>query len=163
MRTFARLLLTLMGCALVGASVYIAVDTETRAARWQQRVNSAESIEATNLMILRSQDYSNLLMESLRVMANENGLLCERDAKAMDVMLALEEANAKLKAALAEATNLMQGQLAENDRLMEELDRAYYRIMLLERTVDSLTPQPTPADDLDDIKDDLLDIFTPQP
>jgi hypothetical protein len=128
-------LLTIAAC-----SVIVTLDTETRAVRWQQRVESVESIKELHTQVAVAQQYTDSLFEATKMLANENGLLCERDAKAMRYVTALEAANLRLKTALKESVESLQTQIEANNELHAEIEMLYYRISMLELALDFMNP-----------------------
>lgn len=125
----------------VGTS-YIAIDTEARAVRWRQNAESTEYIQELNCQILQANDYSQRLMEAVRMLANENGILCERDAAMVKVVAEYEEENARLKASLKEAVTTMQSQQQELNALYEQVERLKYKVQVLEQALENVEVSP---------------------
>ena len=126
--------------ALIGICVgttYIAVDVETRAARWQAYHESNQFLEKQNEKLLEANMYSQRLMEAVRMLANENGLLCEREAKMVQIVAEFEEENRRLKASLNEAVDMLQEQQDEMNRLHETIERLRYKVKVLENALES--------------------------
>lgn len=138
--------------------IYEIFGTEYRAITWERRVNSAEVLEEQKCDALRSIEYGQDCLGVARMLATENGLLCERDAKLTLYVAGVEEENMRLKAVVADGVDRMESMLQENNQLHEELDRTYYRIQCLEKALEFM-PTPATEEDLDDIKDDVLEIF----
>ncbi|MHC4302549.1 MAG: hypothetical protein ACYS7Y_35260 [Planctomycetota bacterium] len=111
---------------------YYAVNTEAQAERWLRRTASYENVRQLNLEILRANEYSELLMSSVRMLANENGILCERDAASMLVVSEYEGENRRLALALDEACDRLQSQQEEIDDLIDENDDLRWRLETLE-------------------------------
>ena len=124
---------------LVGICVgttYHAMDVESRAAKWQEYVESNQFIESMNNDILEANMYSQRLVEAVRMLANENGLLCEREARMVQIVAEFEEENRRLKAALNEAVDMLQEQQDEMNALYETIDRLQYKVKVLEKALE---------------------------
>ena len=133
---------------VVAASValtegYVIVKTEAQVRTWESRVESATYLEGVSADILKAQDYSERLFESVQTLARENGILCERDKKAQSYIVSLEEENARLKSVVAESVEKMQTMLDSENALKEDIDRLNYKIEVLEKALKLI---PTPAD-----------------
>jgi chromosome segregation ATPase len=129
----ALLLVAIMVC--LGA---ITLDTEVRAARWERRVERVETLRQLNCDILRAQEYSGNLMESVRMLANENGILCEREAALLTVISGVEEENNRLGVSLDESIKRLQEYEKQVNELIDEAERASWRISQLENTIETL-------------------------
>lgn len=149
-------ILALLGC--VAGLVYDIVNIESRRAQWEEHVQSAESWARLNEQVMYSQMYSRDCLEAVRMLANENGILCAREVKMTAYVTAMEEENTKLKNSLKESVENLERQIAEINQLHEELSRAHYRLEVLEAAL-KLVPTPAEEPTLDDIKDDILGIF----
>lgn len=125
---------------IAGGSVWCAVETENRAARWENRVQTADAIAESNLQISQAYDHNSYLMETIGIMAVENGLLCERDAKTLQVVTEFDEENRRLKASLGEAARLLEEQIEELNELIDENSRLTYKVEVLERAIDRIPP-----------------------
>lgn len=132
MRVFICVLLLVISAGSLGH----AIDTEHRAARWERYTNAAESIEKVNKQISQSQAHSKNLLSALGTMANENGILCERDAQSMQVVREFEEANQKLKFSLSEAVARLEEMTEQVNDLMDENNSLHYKIEVLERAIE---------------------------
>lgn len=126
-------IILLVICALLGA--YVA-DVESRASRWNEYIGSAQQLEEVNENLLASQVYSQRLMEAVRALSLENGLLCEREAKMVEVVSQYKEENRRLKQALTEAVNKMKEQRIKMNEMYEQIDRLHYKIEVLEQALD---------------------------
>lgn len=132
-----RLLLgTVVGLCLALAWNFF--ETEYHVLRWQERVESVESLEAMNLIILQAQIYSDDVLQMASQLAFANRELMERERQTTSYVVALEDENTRLKASLVEATTHLQDQVAENNNLHKELENANWRLKTLEETVKSL-------------------------
>lgn len=126
-------------CFLIGFSVIVTIQmckTEHYVRVWQNRVASLEQREADIGYIETAQDYGRLAVESCRMLALENGLLCEREAKMTSVVAALQEENTKLKGAIAESVENMQAMLDENNDLHREINRLNFHVEVLENSLE---------------------------
>jgi len=134
----------------------IALDTEARATRWERRVAKVQCLEQLNRDILRSQEYSSNLLESVRMLANENGILCEREAAHLQVIAGVEEENTRLGVSLDESIVRLQEYEEQVNDLIDEAERSAWRISQLEETIETLEdalaalepktePEPEPA------------------
>jgi len=156
MKTLKTLGFLFLAFSALALSVQV-MKTEAYVQLWETRVASVEQREKDVATMLECQDYSNRVVEAVRMLAVENGLLCERDAKMQKYVLAMEEENAKLKAALDQSVEKMSELLEENSELMSEVQNLKWQISILEDTVETLKDRgPT----LDDIKESILELFT---
>ena len=156
-----RFLLVMVLSLFIGFTVsltYQTVKTERYVHMWQTRVASLEHQEAQQLRVEYAQEYTRDLFDAARTIANENGLLCERDHKMTLYVAALQEENAKLKASLCESVEHLEVVLAENGELHQEISNLSYRIQYLEEAL-KYKPKPDEGDDLDEIRNDVLDIL----
>lgn len=152
MKRFQLVIVTLLiGC--VAGLAYRAVKIETEVARWRLNVKSAEALAAINERVLDAHIFSRDITEACRMLANENGILCEREVKMTKYVTAVEDENTRLKGALKEAVVKLEDQRDEINQLHNELEKAYSRMDVLER---ALGIRPHEADD---VKNELLDIF----
>lgn len=119
-------------CAVLTSFV---LETERHAARWSERTESVEVAERYNNKLLESARYSEKLMESVQVLASENMMLCERDAKMAQVVSQYKEENRRLKQSLTEAVNRLRKQNTEMNELHEHIDRLMYKIQVLEKAL----------------------------
>ena len=155
MRTALRAFLMIVLCGLLIIGGYYIVSTEVHVFTWQRRVASIKYQEQKILDIRSAQEYSRHLFEAARMMAIENSLLCERDAKMTEFVAALGEENTRLKASVDESITRMESLLEENNELYREIGRLKFQVQCLEKALDFM---PTSAEP-EDIKEDLLDLF----
>jgi hypothetical protein len=130
---------------LIGICVgttYTAMDVESRAAKWQKYHESNQFVEEQNDKLLEANLYSYRLMDAVRMLANENGLLCEREAKMVQIVAEFEEENRRLKASLNEAVDILQEQQDEMNALYEEIERLRYKVMTLEKALEHKSDLP---------------------
>ena len=127
-------------CSFLGVLV---IDVETRAARWQARVDLVQEMQGLNQDILKSQRYSNKLLEAVRMLASENGILCERERAVTGVVMSLEEENLRLSLSLDEAIQRLKEDDVRINELLDANERLQYQLETLERAFDKLT-QETP-------------------
>lgn len=114
----------LFGYAVV--LTFMVVKTEAYARLWKQRAYDA-------VLTRYAQEQNKVALEAVRMLAVENGLLCEREAKATKFVLSMEEENIKLKGALAESVENMEALIKENNKLNNEIINLRYRIQCLEK------------------------------
>lgn len=136
-----RNLLVFICFLLIGISATLAVfvyDTERHADRWNERITSLARVEQLNADVSRSQYYSGQLMEAAKSLALENGLLCERDAKMVQVVSEFEIENRALKESLAEAVGMLEEQSDQIDALLDENAELEYKNESLRNQVETL-------------------------
>jgi hypothetical protein len=127
-----------------------AVKTEVYVQLWQRRVAGLEQVQDQLHNTAVAQEYGTRAVEAIRMMAIENGLLCERDAKMQKYVLTMEEENTKLKAALNESVDKMVELIEENSDLHEEINYLSYKVECLEKALDATSPPaPEPTDPRD--------------
>jgi hypothetical protein len=156
-----KALRTFLLLALIGFTVALAaqvIKSERYVQIWQNRVASLEHHEAQVAQITACQEYSGACLEATRMLAVENGLLCERDAKMTLYVAALQEENTKLKGVVAEGVEKMQEMLEENSELHREINNLSYKIRCLEQALEAASKPPEPT--VDSIKNDILDILS---
>jgi small-conductance mechanosensitive channel len=151
------LLFAILLGSLIGMSAQV-VKTEMYVRVWESRVQSLDEMERQQHELAVSQEYGARAVEAVRMLAVENGLLCERDAKAQKYVLAMEEENAKLKAALNESVDKMVELLEENSNLHQEIINLSYKVRCLEQALEAASKPPEPT--VDSIKNDILDILS---
>ncbi|MHC4121285.1 MAG: hypothetical protein ACYSWO_27740 [Planctomycetota bacterium] len=113
-------IICLLLIGICAGTTYVAIDTETRATRWEKNVESAENAYEVARLV------------------NENGLLCERDAKNTEVVAAFDDENRRLKTSLVEACDRLEEQQEEIDDLVDENEQLSYQVDVLERAVENL-------------------------
>ena len=126
---------------MCAAMAHFTVQTEMHATRWSQRVNSLEHVEALNRDLLMAQEYSQLALEATKMLALENGLLCEREQKVSQAYGILEAENRALKASLAEAVGRLENQVEQINELIEENESLTWRCETLERALKAIEDQ----------------------
>jgi DNA repair ATPase RecN len=157
-----RLLVVLLCALTIGLSAQL-VYQDQQSAVWTDRATRADAIYKLNLQIQQAHNYSRSLVDAVRTLATENGLLCEREAKATQVLVEFEQENRNLKRSLAEAAkatqvlvefeqenrnlkrslaeacNRLDKQQDEINDLIDERDVLMYKLMVLEKAL-SLLP-----------------------
>lgn len=111
---------------------YGVVNTEVCAERWNDRVNSTEYARELNQELLLAHQYSENLIESVRMLALENGILCERDKAAGEVVMQYEEESRRLKMSLAEACKRLEEQIGQINELSDEVEDLRWQVETLE-------------------------------
>jgi len=124
--------------AMCACLVVIAADAETQSARWQARVNVVQEMRELNQDITTSQVYSARLLEAVRMLAMENGLLCERELAITAVVMGLEEENLRLSVSLDESVARLQEDAEQINELIDANDRLRYQLQALERALEAL-------------------------
>jgi hypothetical protein len=132
-----RLLVVLLCALTIGLSAQL-VYQDQQSAVWTRRSTRADAIYKFNLQVRHAQDYSRPLVDAVRTLANENGLLCEREAKATQVLVEFEQENRNLKRSLAEACDRLDKQQTEINNLIDERDALMYKLRVLEKAIELL-------------------------
>jgi len=132
-----------MACvvALIAMNIIMAVsvaNTDVCAARWTARVNSFQQARELNQELLLAHEYSENLIESVRMLALENGILCERDKAATEVVVQYEEESRRLKMSLNEACKRLEEQTVQINELTDESERLGWQIEILENILDTV-------------------------
>ena len=128
--------LAFVSVLLVILSTYV-IRTEVFVHAWQDRVASVDFRQSEVNKLAVAQEYGRTAMSSCRMLAVENGLLCERDAKMTKYVAAMEEENTKLKASLAESVEHLQALIKDNNGLHDEVNQLGYKIQCLEQALTS--------------------------
>jgi hypothetical protein len=124
-----------------------AANTEVCAARWADRVTSFQNVRELNQEILLAHEYSENLIESVRMLALENGILCERDKAATEVVVQYEEESRRLKMSLAEACKRLEEQIVQINELSDEVEGLRWQVETLEKALDKVkTAEPDQSD-----------------
>jgi hypothetical protein len=105
------------------------------AARWNHRATRIEKIEKLNLQAMEANRYSRSLMETVRMQAAENGILCERDIAHANQVAIFDEENRMLKASLADAVDRLEEQDEQINDLIDEAERLSYQVEVLEEAL----------------------------
>jgi len=122
------------------------VNTEVCAYRWTERVNSVQKAQELNMEIRRAHEYSESLVEAVRMLALENGILCERDKVATEVVVQYEEESRRLKMSLGDACKRLEEQIEQINKLFDEVDALTWQVKTLERALDKVNAAAeTPA------------------
>jgi len=136
--------------ALLAMNITMAVgvaNTEWCAARWAERVSSYEEVRQLNRELYVSNQYSSHLVEGVRMLAVENGLLCERDIAAAKVVMQYEEENRRLKTSLGDACKRLEEQIDQINTLMDEVENLRWQIKVLEDAIARSNEEEPPATD----------------
>jgi hypothetical protein len=128
---------------LCSGLMYEVLNHEATANRWTKRANQLDVFEARLQLVADAQEYSETCLDTTRMLAIENGILCERDARAIQYIALLDESNVKLKASLDEAVTRMQELIDENNDLFNANNRLLFKVQCLEKALNFV---PTPAD-----------------
>lgn len=108
------------------------LNNEASVQRWQRRVDAAEAVIAWNEEVAYANEYAQNCYEAVRMLATENGLLCEREAATVKVITTYEEENLKLKSSLDDAVDRLQKQEKTINDLIEENENLSWKIEVLE-------------------------------
>lgn len=125
--------------ALVAMNVVMAIgvaNTEVCASRWADRVTSFQATRELNQELLLAHEYSENLIESVRMLALENGILCERDKAATEIVVQYEEDNRRLRMSLAEACKRLEEQVVQINELTDEVEGLRWQVKTLEKALD---------------------------
>jgi len=125
------LLLTIVACLsalLAHQEVYVAM--------WESNVQCAQTYAEHNRKLAIAQEYSFEAVAAARMLATENGILCERDAKMSEMISGFDEENMRLRASLAEAVDKMEAQRLEFEALLDEASHLRYKVAVLERALE---------------------------
>jgi len=134
--------------ALLAMNITMAVgvaNTEWCAARWAERVSSYEEVRQLNRELYTANQYSSHLVEGVRMLAVENGLLCERDKAATEAVLQYEEENRRLKAALGDACKRLEEQVEQINTLLDEVENLRWQVGVLENALNRAEDPPAPS------------------
>ena len=149
----------IMLLSVVAGGLYYIVDSEMMAERWEDKVKSVEYVENINSQILQANLYSSQLMEAVRMLAVENGLLCERDAKMAQVVAAFEEENRALKASLMESVDQMEDQIEEINDLVSDNETLKWKVRTLESALNKVEKSKQSSLDMSDVFE-IIDMVT---
>ena len=120
---------------IMGSNIAI---VEVCAERWSKRLNSVQQVQELNMEILRAHEYSENLVEAVRMLASENGLLCERNKAATEVVIQYEEESRRLKMSLGEACKRLKEQLELINELIDEVESLRWQVETLEDILNSV-------------------------
>lgn len=137
MKSLLGFLCVILAGLLIGSVIYIG-DTQVHVNRWKAEVQTAANYREMAREFLVMKDYTTRLVEAVRMQASENGILCEREAKMVQVVSEFEAENRRLKESLKEAVERLQEQEEQINDLMDTNERYSYQIHSLERQVESL-------------------------
>jgi hypothetical protein len=132
---FACLLLVALNIGTWGCLI----NNEASVQRWQRRVATVDMLIEWNEEVIRANDYAQNCYESVRMLATENGLLCERDAATTKVVATFEEENLKLKSSLDDAVGRLQEQETTINELIEENENLKWKINVIETSRNPLS------------------------
>ncbi len=139
------------GCiiALIAMNVLMGMSVatvEVCAGRWSKRVDSLRQVQELNRKVLYANEYSQGLAEAVRMLALENGILCERDKAATEVVVQYEEESRKLKMSLGDACKRLEEQLGQINKLIDEVEDLTWQVGVLEDAFDKVTVNVIQAD-----------------
>ena len=134
---------TYVGCigALIIMNVFMGMSVatvEVCAERWHKRVASYNQVQELNRKVLYANEYSQGLAEAVRMLALENGILCERDKAATEVVMQYEEESRRLKMSLAEACKRLEEQTVQINELTDEIEDLRWQVGTLEKILDKV-------------------------
>jgi predicted site-specific integrase-resolvase len=141
-----------VGCigALIGMNVLMGMGVatvEVCAERWSKRVTSHNQVQELNRKVLYANEYSQGLAEAVRMLALENGLLCERDKAATEVVVQYEEESRRLKMSLAEACKRLEEQIVQINELTDEVEGLRWQVETLEKALDKVKAEAPSQND----------------
>lgn len=128
-------------CALIGMNVLMGMSVatvEVCAERWHERVASYNQVQELNRKARYANEYSQGLAEAVRMLASENGILCERDKAATEVVVQYEEESRRLKMSLAEACKRLEEQIVQINELTDEVEELRWQVGTLEKILDKV-------------------------
>jgi uncharacterized coiled-coil DUF342 family protein len=135
--------------AMLAGLFYIG-DLELSLSRWRVELNYAQRPEQGPSEFSQMKKHSDDLLEAVQTLANENGLMCKRDAAMVKTVAEFEEENRNLKNALKEACHNLQEQEDRINTLIEENNRLSYKINALEAAMEVMRNKaPTPETRVD--------------
>ena len=131
------------GCilALIGMNVLMGMSVatvEVCAERWSKRVTSHNQVQELNQEVRYANEYSQGLVEAVRMLASENGLLCERNKTATEVVIQYEEESRRLKMSLSEACKRLEEQVVQINELTDEVESLRWQVETLEKALDKV-------------------------
>jgi predicted RNase H-like nuclease (RuvC/YqgF family) len=132
-----------VGCisALIGMNVLMGMSVatvEVSAERWHKRVASYNQVQELNREVRYANEYSQGLADAVRMLALENGILCERDKAATEVVVQYEEESRRLKMSLAEACKRLEEQVGQINDLTDEVEDLRWQVDTLEKALDKV-------------------------
>ena len=136
------------GCimALIAMNVIMGMSVatvEVCAGRWGNRVDSLRRVEDLNRKILYANEYSQGLAEAVRMLALENGILCERDKAATEVVVQYEEESRRLKMSLGDACKRLEEQNVQINELIDKVEELRWQVGVLENAFDKVNSAET--------------------
>lgn len=131
------------GCimALIAMNVIMGMSVatvEVCAARWSKRVNEHNRVQELNRKVLYANQYSQGLAEAVQTLALENGILCERDKAATEIVVQYEEESRRLKMSLNEACKRLEEQIVQINELTNEIEDLRWQVETLEKILDKV-------------------------
>jgi predicted RNase H-like nuclease (RuvC/YqgF family) len=134
-----------VGCilALIAMNVVMGVSvatTEVCAERWTRRAASFQAVRELNTELLLAHEYSEGLAEAVRMLALENGLLCERNKAATEVVVQYEEESRRLKMSLGDACKRLEEQIEQINKLFDEVENLRWQVETLEAILNKVSP-----------------------
>ena len=80
------------------------------------------------------------LLDVVKSLSHENTLLCERDAKTLQVVAEFEDENRRLKCSLSDAVTRLEDQQTEINSLIDQNSDLRYKVEVLEKALDAPHP-----------------------
>jgi hypothetical protein len=158
MKRFQLFVILFLSAISVGL-IYDTVNIEYRVFKWEEHLQTAEAINDINTKILDAHIYSKDVLNMAQLLVEENSALLEREAKTVQYVTQLEEENLKLKNSLKEAVVTIGDQITQLNDLHEELEKCYFKIDLMEKALELLTPVEDPEAIKQDIIDDIFGVI----
>jgi chromosome segregation ATPase len=106
----------------------------------KQQVAKVEAIADLGDRAEQAEKYSLDLLDVIKSLSYENTLLCERDAKTLQVVAEFEDENRRLKCSLSDAVTRLEDQQTEINSLIDQTDDLRYKVEVLEKALDNIHP-----------------------
>lgn len=140
MKFSLRLITAMLVAALLGWNVMAHIDNES----FLSRVRDAETNVAA---VADAQDFARPLVGLSEQLARENAMFTQVIDRARDIVTAKDIELAETKEALNSSIELLQEQIVENNRCVDEIRDLEDRIRMLRRTVAELVSKIPDSED----------------
>ena len=98
----------------------------------------SNQVQELNRKVRYANEYSESIAEAVRMLALENGILCERDKAATEVVVQYEEESRRLKMSLTEACKRLEEQSVQINELTDEIEDLRWQVVTLEKILDKV-------------------------